>query len=125
MPNARGTLILLLPLLIVACGNGNSPDVQPVLRPASPAATENRVPGEYLVQLRDASADEGTIRRVFKEFGILQMEPLGKGLWQVRLERDPGPEALERVAAGNAAIVHIQPNYRYRQQTFPNRSGPK
>jgi len=125
MPSARSTLILLLPLLIVACGNGKSPDVQPTLRPASPPAVDNRVPGEYLVQLRDASADDGVIRRALQDFGILQMEPLGKGLWQVRLERDPGPDALERLVAENAAIVHIQPNYRYRQQTFPHRSGPK
>ena len=125
MPNARGTLVLMLPLLIVACGNGKSPDVQPALGPVTPAATENRVPGEYLVQLRDASADDGVIRRVFKDFGILQMEPLGKGVWQVRLERDPGPDALKRLAAGNAAIVHIQPNYRYRQQTPPARSMPR
>ena len=125
MPNARGTLILLLPLLIVACGNGKSPDVQPALRPASPAATENRVPGEYLIQLRDVSAGGDVIRQAFRDFGIVQMASLGKGLWQVRLERDPGPEVLERLAAGNAAIVHIQPNYRYRQQTPPARSMPR
>ncbi|HEB66701.1 MAG TPA: hypothetical protein ENI93_02015 [Gammaproteobacteria bacterium] len=125
MPNARGTLILLLPLLIVGCGNGKSPDVQPALRTASPAATENRVPGEYLIRLRDVSAGGDVIRQVFRDFGIVQMASLGNGLWQMRLARDPGLEVLERLAAGNAAIVHIQPNYRYRQQTPPARSMPR
>ena len=125
MPNARGTLVLLLPLLIVACGNGKSPDVRPALGPASPAATENRVPGEYLVRLRDASDNGDVIRQAFRDFGIVQMASLGNGLWQVRLERDPGPDTLARLAAGNAAIVHIQPNYRYRQQTPPARSMPR
>ena len=125
MPNARGTLVLLLPLLIVACGNGKSPDVQPALRPASPPAVDNRVPGEYLVRLRDASDNGDVIRQAFRDFGIVQLASLGNGLWQVRLARDPGLDTLARLADGNAAIVHIQPNYRYRQQTPPARSMPR
>lgn len=71
------------------------------------------VPGSYIVKAAGDGAE--TIHRVFASYGVMQVTPLGNEQFEIRLERDPGIEVLNGLAAGsNGAVTAIQPNFVYR-----------
>ncbi len=82
--------------------------------------TPDRVPGEYLVRVGE-NGRQG-IEQAFSAFGVEIVRRITADTYLVRLERDPGPEAVTAAAATVPAIHAVQPNYRYR--TFPGRSTP-
>jgi hypothetical protein len=55
-----------------------------------------------------------TIRRIFAEFGVVLVQPLGNEQYELRLERDPGLDALKSLAASSGgAVAAVQPNFVY------------
>jgi hypothetical protein len=76
-------------------------------------ATENRVPGQYIVTLKEGVGTE-LLQEVFAEFGIQSVKDLSSGRYLITLEKDPGPEVIIKQAATSSEIEHVQPNYIYR-----------
>ena len=81
----------------------------------APAPFGHTVPGSYIVQ---ASGDgEVEIRRVFAQFDIVLVRPLGGKQFEMQLQGDPGLDVLKRLAANSkGAITAIQPNFVYRMK---------
>jgi len=115
----------LLAWSLAACGlpPAESPGPPPAAAPpvesrAGPRG--ERVAGEYLVHVDgDAAA---AVTAAFGAFGVVAVRRVSGRVHLVRLERDPGPEAVAAAAAGVPAIGAVQPNYRYR--AFPGRPTP-
>ncbi|NNF95607.1 MAG: hypothetical protein HKM94_01610 [Halobacteria archaeon] len=76
-------------------------------------ATGNRVPGQYIVTLKEGIGAE-ILQKVFAEFGIKSVKDLSKRRYLMTLEKDPGPESIIKQAATSSDIEHVQPNYIYR-----------
>jgi len=87
---------------------------------AAPGAT--RVPGEYLVQMASRTSGEAPLRRAFGDLGLRTVRALhtSRPVYLIRVAHDPGPTAMQRRSARVKAIVHVQPNYRYRQSDTPS-----
>lgn len=77
----------------------------------------DRVPGEYIVTIT-AGADNPTeaLRNAYSEFGIIRLTPIGSDRYVLKLERDPGPAAIEQKARDLPAVKSVQPNLIYRAQ---------
>ena len=86
-------------------------------------ATENRVPGQYIVTLKEGGSTE-TLNEVFDEYGIQSIKDLSKGRYLITLEKDPGPESITKQAATSSEIEHVQPNYIYRTMQ-PGQESPQ
>jgi hypothetical protein len=110
-------LALLCVLLMVAAGCQKQAS-------SSHARPENRVPGEYIVQLATTATGEKPLRAAFGKLDLQQIRRLAtdKPLYLIRVAHDPGLEAMRKHAQGVEAIVHIQPNYRYRKLSSPDPS---
>jgi len=102
---------------VVACSRAEKP--QPALASGKPAVVYKErgqagqtVPGSYIVK---ASGDgAAAIRKYFAQYGVMQVTPFGREQYEMRLERDPGIDALHGLATGsNGAITAIQPNFVY------------
>jgi hypothetical protein len=93
--------VLAAASVLCACGNSAS------------RAAENRVAGEYIVTLAP-EGDAKTISDVFGRFDLRSVQPIGNGAFLVVLGDDPGLAAMQKLAAANAAIKAVQPNYHYR-----------
>lgn len=76
---------------------------------------ENRVPGEYLVGLA-AGSDPTEARKLFAAYGVAEWRHVRKDTYLVRLQNDPGPDALARLAEGTAAVRYVEPNRIYTTQ---------
>jgi len=104
----------LLMLAAAACSQSAAPPVavKPQPRMLQPRPLPNTAPGSYIVK---APADgDKSIRRLFSEYGVTLVRPLGNEQFEVRLSQDPGLEALQRLAAGSrGAVTAVQPNYIY------------
>lgn len=105
----------LLALAAAACSQAAAPSAPPP--PAAPASAaggqQQTLPGSYIVQA--PGNGEQAIRRVFGEYGITLVRPLGNEQFEVRLSRDPGLDALQRQVAGSrGAVTAVQPNFIYR-----------
>lgn len=95
-------------------GNAALADNAPAAGKRKPSAFDQTVvPGSYIV---NASGDgDQAIRRVFAEYGVTLVRPLGNGQFEVRLSRDPGLSVLKNAAAGSGnAVTAVQPNFVYR-----------
>lgn len=73
----------------------------------------HRAAGEYIVTVRPGGAG-AQVRRVFGQYGIKSVKDLGKGRFLVKVDRDPGPQAMEAISARAGSIHRVQPNYKYR-----------
>jgi len=92
-------------------------------RPAASASSAAaRVPGEYLVQMASGTSGEAPLRQAFGDLGLRSVRALhtSRPVYRIRVDHDPGPQAMKRRAARVEAIVHVQPNYRYRQSDTPS-----
>jgi hypothetical protein len=112
----------------LACAGGHpvdgpaprsAPAPAPEGAPAAPAdgrplgSAASTVPGEYLVTLAP-DAGEALIRERFGALGIDRVRALGRNVFLVRLQTDPGLAALERIRAEDGRIRAVQPNFVYR-----------
>lgn len=89
--------------------------------------TEPRVYGQaalpsYIVQAAAAGATgEAAIRRVFAQYGVTMLTPLGNSQYEIRFSRDPGLEALKGDVNGSGgAVTAVQPNYIYKAMPTTN-----
>lgn len=77
----------------------------------------DRMRGEYIITVKpDAENNEQRIRDAYSEFGITGLTLIGERRYLLRLERDPGPEAIRQKAGQTPPIESTQPNFRYRLQ---------
>lgn len=77
------------------------------------AQSEQTVPGSYIVKAPGDGA--AAIRRVFAQYGVVLVNPIGNEQFELRLERDPGLEALKGLVSGSdGAVTAVQPNFVYR-----------
>lgn len=78
-------------------------------------AQEDRVRGEYLVRLV-AGSDPAAVRELFSDYGVTQWRRIRKTIYLVRLQSDPGPDALAEVARDSASVRAVEPNRIYTTQ---------
>jgi hypothetical protein len=90
----------------------NQKNVEPRTLATQPA-TENRLPGQYIVTLKESGSSE-TLTEVFKQYGIKSIQDLSRGRYLITLEQDPGPEEMANQAATASDIEQVQPNFIYR-----------
>jgi hypothetical protein len=109
-----GVAALLVLATTVACSQTAVPSVAstPTLVTKAPARYSQTVPGSYIV----TAPGDGTaaVRRIFAQYGVVQVNPLGNNQFELRLQRDPGLDALTSLIAGSSgAVTAIQPNFVY------------
>lgn len=111
-----GTGALLALTATVACSQAATPVASPALTIEDKEPGMSRqtvVPCSYIVKAPGDGA--AVIRRVFAQFGVLQVNSLGNEQFELRLERDPGLEVLKSLAAkSRGGVTTIQPNFIYR-----------
>lgn len=107
----RISLAAMLILTIMACAQTRA---EPEGRLPS-NAQENHMPGEYLVGLV-AGADPVVVRKLFVAYGVAEWRNIRKDTYLVRLQNDPGTEALARLAQETAAVRYVEPNRVYTTQ---------
>jgi hypothetical protein len=109
-----GVAALLVLAMTVACSQTAAPSVAstPILVTKAPARFSETMPGSYIVT---ASGDgSAAVRRIFAQYGVVQVNPLGNNQFELRLQRDPGLDALTGLVTGsNGAVKAIQPNFVY------------
>jgi len=71
------------------------------------------MPGEYLVTLEERAGVEA-IADTYGRFGIKGIKSLGRGIFLVTLDEDPGPEKVEELGRRDTRIKAVQPNFVYR-----------
>ena len=105
--------IFLCGMAVAGCTDStNQKNLEPRTITTQPA-TENRVPGQYLVTLKEGGSSE-TLTEVFNQYGIKSIKSLAKDRYLITLEQDPGPEEIAKQAATSSEIESAQPNYIYR-----------
>ena len=104
--------VLALMMMSAACSQVPVPSRAPSVEKKEPAMLNQTVPGSYIVK---ASGDgEQVIRRVFAQYGVTLVLPLGNEQFELRLHGDPGLDALKSLAArSDGAVITIQPNFVY------------
>lgn len=104
---------LVASAIVVSCGDSaNQKNMEPRTI-TTQTATENRVPGQYIITLKEGGNVE-TLHKVFTEFGVESIQDLSKDRYLITLEKDPGPEDITKQATTISDIKHVQPNYIYR-----------
>ncbi len=58
--------------------------------------------------------DEALIRQLYAPYSVQEVRSLGGDLFLVRLDRDPGPEAVRRKGLESDRVRDVQPNFVYR-----------
>lgn len=71
-----------------------------------PATDGTRVAQEYLLRLSPGHS----IKNFVDFYGIYLIKELGPDLYLVRIDPDPGPQAVSRRFLGAAGLVYIEPN---------------
>jgi len=105
--------IFLVAIVVAGCtDSANQKNVEPRILTPQPAS-ENRMPGQYLVTLKEGRSSE-TLIEVFKQYGIKSIQNLSNGRYLITLDQDPGPEAIAKQTANSSEIEDVQPNYIYR-----------
>ena len=101
----------------VACSQATAPKPSVAAAPAvvikPPATSAQTVPGSYIVNATGDGA--AAIRRVFAQYGIVLVNSIGNEQFELRLEHDPGLDALKSLVSGSGgAVTAVQPNFIYR-----------
>jgi hypothetical protein len=73
----------------------------------------DRVKGEYIIKLKP-NFGEDAIRKVMNDFDICKIETIGDRLYKIKLNKDPGPEKISKIAKKSECIEYAEPNYIYR-----------
>jgi hypothetical protein len=95
--------------------------------PAGPPGSDRAtVKAEYLVTLAEG-AKPSLIQSGFNDLGLEVVEALelDRPTFRIRLERDPGIEALRQRADSHPGIRSLQPNYRHSTPEGPGLEGPQ
>lgn len=70
------------------------------------------LPASYLAKV--SGDGDAVIRRVFAQYNVVLVRALGNEQYELRLERDPGIDVLNRIVEGSkGAVTAIQPNFVY------------
>lgn len=105
--------IFLCSMVVVGCSDpANQKNSEARILTTDPAK-ENRMPGQYIVTLKEGASTE-TLTEVFHEYGIISIKELTESRYLIILEQDPGQKEITTQAATSLAIEHVQPNYFYR-----------
>jgi len=101
----------------VACSQATAPKPSVAAAPTAvikvPATSGQTVPGSYIVKAPGDGA--AAIRRVFAQYGIVLVNSIGNEQFELRLEHDPGLDALKSLVSGSGgAVTAVQPNFIYR-----------
>lgn len=99
----------------VACSRATTSTAPPaklMVADKESARFNQTVPGSYIIK---ASGDgAAVIRRVFAQYGVVLVNPLGNSQFELHLQRDPGLDALKKLAASSGGVVTaVQPNFVY------------
>lgn len=102
----------MLTLLVLAPTFGCSQAATPHVEKNASALLNQTVSGSYIVKA--TGNGEQAIRRVFAQYGIVSVLPLGNDQFELRLNSDPGLDTLKSTAAdSNGAVTAVQPNFVY------------
>ena len=105
-------LLSMAALLTLTTAGACSQTTTPSAVNKKPATFNQTVPGSYIVKATGDGAT--TIRRVFAQYGVMLVLPLGNEQFELRLHGDPGLDALKNLAArSDGAVITIQPNFVY------------
>lgn len=109
--------LFLYTLAASACST-NAVPAAGVERPAVPQMEQpDRMHGEYIITVKpDAKNGAQRVREAYSEFGVVGLTSIGERRYLLRIERDPGPEAIQQKAGQVPSIESTQPNFRYRLQ---------
>jgi hypothetical protein len=80
----------------------------------APEFETGRVPGEYIIKVAEG-VDEKALYRLFSTYIVVSVRKIHSNLYLIGLEHDPGPTVLRDEYLENDDILHIQPNYTYRE----------
>ena len=112
-------------LFLMSCSNtGNSKENQHINQPIiikksynEPNQAKIRVPGEYIITVREG-IDDSIITNSFFSYGLIKIKSIhkykGRHTYLIKLKKDPGLVELEKIIQKTEALLHIQPNYIYR-----------
>ncbi len=120
MPWLLGACLVLGAGGLTACASPADPAAGHAGTPRTAAGREDRVPGEYLVTVRKGG-DEALIRQLYAPYAVREVKSLGGDLFLVRLDQDPGPDAVRRKGLASDRIRDVQPNFVYRVGPPPDR----
>lgn len=104
-----GCLLALLLALLVFSGCGTDAGRH------TGGTNGERVPGEYVVELASHETDPVVLHRVFGEAGLTAIQVLetARSLYLLRMDPDPGLQAISELAATDPDVKRVQPNFRY------------
>ncbi len=74
---------------------------------------QNRVEGEYLLKLNMTGSKED-IEKYFQDYKIVEIRLIRDRLYKLKIEKDPGPDVLRKIAKDSGKFEYIEPNYIYR-----------
>lgn len=123
MPSPAIPALVVLSVLLsfcqggVACGGGESETVPVRGGPAGSLERNDRVPHEYIVQLKDTNAEFEVLPVLFDGYSVKLKRKMGPGQFLIHVAPDPGPVLVKKIAAAESAIRYAEPNAIYRTQT--------
>lgn len=105
-------LIVFLVAMVSACAH-----TPPVSEPAAEQDSaqpeqQARVPNEYLVRLAP-DENENIISEYYGRFGIKYIHALEEDTFLLILDKDPGPQEMEKAIRNESRIKVVQPNLIY------------
>lgn len=98
--------------LLVSCSSGMKEGPQLSLRLGT-ASTPDRVAGEYIVTVHPGG-DAALLRERYVTYGVREISDLGKGLFLIKLNQDPGLAEIKRRGLESDKVKDVQPNFVYR-----------
>jgi hypothetical protein len=107
-------LLLVLSSLVVLSGAGNRRNNHD--NKAVQELEENRVPGEYLVTVKEGIGKE-YLNKLFAANRVSAVEEISPKLFLVKIEDDPGPSQVYEEYLNDRNIEKIQPNYIYEAES--------
>ena len=94
-------------LILNGCSTADADNVKKI------SNDRNRVKGEYLIKLKP-DCGEDVIKKIMNDFAVEEIKIIGDRLYKVKLNNDPGPEKISKIAKKSECIEYAEPNYIYR-----------